>query len=178
MPSPGRVAQPGTRDSPLTEPRPLVEVLSGRADCLDVEPGPPVVLTVGHAGLPELASILQGDPELGFSVLYSVSGVDLSPREKDGAELFQTVYHLWSPSRGELAVIKVEVPSDTMTVPSVSGIWAGADWHERECYDMFGILFSGHPGLRHLLVPDHEIGFLLRKSVPIRTKEQVRTRVD
>jgi NADH-quinone oxidoreductase subunit C len=162
----------------LTERRPLSEMLEGRVEGLTVTPGPPDVLRVPPSSLEKLASTLHDDEQLDFALLYSVSGVDLSPSEKDAAEHYQTIYHLWSPTRDEFAVIKVDVPSDTLTVPTVSGVWAGAEWHERECYDLFGIIFSGHPDLRHLLVVDHEIGFLLRKSVPIRTNEEARGRAD
>jgi NADH-quinone oxidoreductase subunit C len=64
-------------------------------------------------------------------------------------------------------VIKADVPEDDFTVPSLTKVFAGANWHERECWEMFGITFDGHPGLRHLYLPGGFEGHPLRKDFPL-----------
>jgi NADH-quinone oxidoreductase subunit C len=76
------------------------------------------------------------------------------------------VYHLHSRERNDLLRLKVPT-TDTGPVPSLTGLWASADWNERECYDMFGIVFEGHPDLRRILMPDDYTEFPLRKELPL-----------
>lgn len=99
----------------------------------------------------------------GFNCLQCQGGYDLGP----GKELV-SFYHLIKVSDGgdrpEEVRIKVLVPRDTPKVPSVYWIWKGADWQERETYDMYGIVFEGHPNLKRILMPEDWVGWPLRKD--------------
>ena len=101
--------------------------------------------------------------QLGFNFLLDVSGVDNfgdDPR-------FQVVYELYSMERGEWLRFKVQVSEDDLTVPTISDLWATADWHEREVFDMYGIRFAGHGDLRRILMWDGYPYFPLRKDFPL-----------
>lgn len=101
----------------------------------------------------------------GFDLLSDITAIDgaegTSPR-------FTVVYHVYSTARAEYLRLAADCASDTDPVaPSVVSLWAGANWHERECYDMFGIKFEGHPDLRRILMWDGYPGFPLRKEFPL-----------
>lgn len=112
-----------------------------------------------------------------FDSLQCITAVDwFEPDAKKAAKVswqprLELVYHLWStPSRASL-VLKVTLPrwkdgvaGDPPVVPSVAGVWRGADWHEREVYDLSGVWFGGHPDLRRILCPEDWEGFPLRKD--------------
>ena len=87
-------------------------------------------------------------------------GMGLEPR-------FAVVYHLYSPSCRRRLTLKVPVEESDPVVPSVVHVWPGANWHERETYDMFGIRFEGHPNLTRILLPEDADFYPLRKDVPI-----------
>jgi NADH-quinone oxidoreductase subunit C len=109
--------------------------------------------------------------EHGFDMLVDVSGVDWSA----GAEKrFTVVYHLFSTSgHGYVRVAADCADNAAPEVPSATGLWPGADWHEREAYDMFGIRFEGHPDLRRILMWDGYPYFPLRKDFPLAGIETV-----
>ena len=103
--------------------------------------------------------------ELGFDMLVDLTAVDwadgVSPR-------FTVVYHLLSTVRHDYVRIAVDCPNDAApAVASVCSLWAGANWHERETFDMFGIKFDGHPDLRRILMWDGYPHFPLRKEFPL-----------
>ncbi|MEE9285372.1 MAG: NADH-quinone oxidoreductase subunit C, partial [Dehalococcoidia bacterium] len=80
---------------------------------------------------------------------------------------YQAAYMLYSTALGHKAILKADAPKDDPVIPSVSGVWAGADWHEREGAELFGVVFSGHPALEHLLLFDEFKGkYPLRKDYP------------
>lgn len=107
----------------------------------------------------EIARVVATDAEFELAYLSFVTAVD---RLEAGE--FEIVYHCYShPSLQEL-MLKVRVPRDKPTVPSVTAIWDGANWHEREAYDLFGIIFEGHPNLRRIMMTDDWIGHPLRKD--------------
>jgi NADH-quinone oxidoreductase subunit C len=113
--------------------------------------------------LAELAS-------LRFNVLVEITAVDYLPR----APRFEVVYHLLSvPNRLRLR-LKVRV-ADGETVPTVQGVWPGAGWPEREVWDMFGIVFDGHPDLRRLLMPEDWEGHPARKDYPVQIRKAAQT---
>ena len=122
--------------------------------------------------LPEIMRFLHD--ELDFKHLADLCGVDYlgwkGKRQKK--ERFEVVYNLYSISRKELLRIKVSVPEEDPRVPSVTSIWQVANWFERECYDMFGIRFEGHPDLRRLLMPENWPGHPLRKDHPLELEEE------
>jgi len=95
--------------------------------------------------------------QLGFCQCSLVSGVDRCDR-------FQTVYHITSYDSNITAEIVVDLPHDNPEVDSVTPLWQGANWHERETYDMFGIIFKGHPNLKRLLLPEDYTFFPMRKD--------------
>ena len=117
----------------------------------------------------EICRYLHDDPGLYFDYLVDVCGVDyLGEKEKK----FEVVYHLYSIKRCHAIRLKAEVPESNPEIDSVTAIWAGANWHERECYDMFGIIFREHPDLRRILMPEDWEGHPLRKDYPVKGPEE------
>ena len=104
-----------------------------------------------------VARLCKDDPELHFDFLSSLCGVDA----KD--DLF-VVYHLYSYALRHSAVLKVRVPKAQPVTRSVTSVWRGANWFERETFDLFGVQFDGHPDLRRLLLPPDWEGHPLRKE--------------
>ncbi len=122
-------------------------------------------ITVRAEDLIEVCRFLRDDPALRYDLLIHVTGVDYSamgwqPR-------FQAVYNLFSLSHRRRLRLKVPLAGNRPTVPSVTSVWPGANWHERETYDLMGIVFEGHPDLRRILMPDDWIGHPLRKDYPL-----------
>lgn len=108
----------------------------------------------------KISQFLHDNPELNFDSLINLSGVD-----EIKANLISVYYHIESTSIRHKLVLKVVTPRDNPEVQSVTSIWKGADWHEREAYDMFGINFLNHPDLRRILMPyDWDAGYPLRKD--------------
>jgi NADH-quinone oxidoreductase subunit C len=121
-----------------------------------------LTVTVVRDEIVSVLTTLRDDPELRFEVPVDICGVDYPQR----AERFDVVYHLLSPRKNQR--IRVKVSTDEATpVPSVIGVFPFANWHEREAYDMYGILFSGHPDLRRILTDYGFQGFPLRKDFPL-----------
>jgi NADH-quinone oxidoreductase subunit C len=109
--------------------------------------------------LADVGRYLRDDPGLQCNFLMCLSGVDYGAGKPLGV-----VYHLQSLTLMHQIVLKVDLPRESPSVPSVAGIWRTADWHEREAYDLFGIRFEGHPDLRRILLPDDWEGYPLRKD--------------
>ena len=105
--------------------------------------------------------------ECGFDMLAELTAVDYLhyPNAKDR---YGVVYCLTNIATGERLVVKTFVNDPETVVPSCFSLWRGADWLEREVYDMFGIVFDGHPDLRRILMPDEFSDFALRKDYPLR----------
>ncbi len=101
--------------------------------------------------------------ECRFVRLSSVTAVDRYPAEPR----FEVVYHLQSPERNERVRLKCRLAGEAPEIDSVTSIWRGADWYEREVFDLFGIRFAGHPDLRRIMMPDDWEGHPLRKDYPI-----------
>jgi NADH-quinone oxidoreductase subunit C len=116
----------------------------------------------------EVCAWLQGDPSESYEMLVDVTAVE----HRDSMRPIEVVWHIRSIKHRRFLRIKAEIPKDGKTplaVPSVWGVWKGADWLERECYDMFGIKFEGHPDLRLILMwEQYKEGFPLRKDFPMR----------
>jgi len=111
---------------------------------------------------------LRDDPALKFDFLNCVTGVDY-PTEGSLADhapedKLAVVYHLYSYTHRHTLVLKVFVPRAEPRVDTVSDIWPVADWHERETYDLFGVLFTGHPDLRRIMLPEEFEGHPCRKD--------------
>jgi NADH:ubiquinone oxidoreductase subunit C len=126
-----------------------------------------VILTVDREDVPRVLRSARDDPRLDFKYLRCLSGVDYM---EDGLEV---VYHLYSYAHKRNVTIKTRLPQDSPRIASASSIWRGADWHEREAAEMFGIFFEGHPNLVPLLLPedmtDHHP---LRKDNPLAEIEE------
>ncbi|MFL5756281.1 MAG: NADH-quinone oxidoreductase subunit C [Chloroflexota bacterium] len=115
-------------------------------------------LRIRPADATDVIRTLHDDPALDFAVLADLTGVDT------GTTL-QAVYHLWSRTTNDwLRVIVVDLPRDDPRVPSVTALWPGAEWMEREAYDMFGIIFEGNRDLRRIYMPADYTSFPLRKD--------------
>jgi NADH-quinone oxidoreductase subunit C len=109
----------------------------------------------------EVAGFCKSDRDLALDNLMCLSGVDYP---KETPPRMEVVYHLLSYTHGHTFALKVHLPRESPTVATVEGIWGVANWHEREAYDMFGIVFTGHSDLRRILLPDDWVGFPLRKD--------------
>jgi NADH-quinone oxidoreductase subunit C len=108
-----------------------------------------------------LVTFLRDDVQCGFINFIDICGVDWPKREKR----FDVVYHFLSPRQNMRVRIKVETAED-VAVPSLTGLFPGADWFEREAWDLYGILFTGHPDLRRILTDYGFEGHPLRKDFP------------
>ena len=128
-----------------------------------------LTLTATREGLVDLIAHLRDDPACRFICLIDITAVDYPARP----ERFDIVYHLLSPKY--VRRIRVKCASDEDTpVPSLTGLFPAADWFERETYDMFGVLFAGHPDLRRLLTDYGFEGHPLRKDFPMTGYVEVR----
>lgn len=125
-----------------------------------------VSITVKKERVKDILGHLAAWPEFSFDYLKDLCGVDYLGKKEPR---FEVVYYLHSMKHRHTVRIKAEVPEDDCVIDSVVDIWAGADWHERECYDLFGITFTGHPDLRRILLPEDWEGHPLRKDYPLRS---------
>ncbi len=123
-------------------------------------------ITIKKEDLPLICKFLRDEPELKYDFLSDVCGVDYPQREKR----FDVIYNLYSlPFRWRIR-LKVKL-DEGESVLSVTPIWKGANWLEREVFDMFGVKFDNHPDLRRILMPDDWEGHPLRKTYPLTTEE-------
>jgi len=134
----------------------------------DIRFGELTVLVVRDEIVPALIW-LRDDPQCRFEVLLDICGVDYPARP----ERFDVVYHLLSPRQNQRIRIKLTT-DDKSAVPSVVEVFPAANWFEREAYDMYGILFSGHPDLRRILTDYGFEGYPMRKDFPLTGYVEVR----
>ncbi len=128
-----------------------------------------LTLVVDGARIVDVLKTLRDDPRCRFEVLIDICGVDWPARE----QRFDVVYHLLSPRLNQRIRVKVETDEET-AVPSVIDVFPAANWYEREAYDMYGVLFTGHPDLRRLLTDYGFQGHPLRKDFPLTGYVEVR----
>ena len=115
-------------------------------------------IRIGAGDLTQMLIALHDEPALGFEFLADLAGVDTG-------EVMQVVYHLWSTTTSDwLRVIVDGLSRDDPRVPSATFLWKGAEWMEREAYDMFGITFEGNRDLRRIYMPPDYQSFPLRKD--------------
>ncbi len=114
---------------------------------------------IESAWLLEIAKFLKQEPELQFDSLMCLSGMDYGADDNLGL-----VYNLHSMKRKHKIALRIDLPREAPSVPSVESVWRTADWHEREAFDLFGIHFENHPDLRRILCPDDWEGYPLRKD--------------
>ncbi|MDQ3155749.1 MAG: NADH-quinone oxidoreductase subunit C [Actinomycetota bacterium] len=123
-----------------------------------------ITFFIRRAGILDVVTQLRNDPKLRFEFCSGVSGVHY-PHET-GREL-HAVYHLLSMTHNRRIRLEVTAPDSDPHIPSVVGIYPTADWHERETFDFFGIVFDGHPALTRILMPDDWPGHPQRKDYPL-----------
>jgi NADH-quinone oxidoreductase subunit C len=122
-----------------------------------------LTVVVKKESIAKVAKTVRDDPALAFELVIDVLGVDMSRPENR----FEVVYVLYSIAGKRHLRLKVMVDEGDLVVPSVTGVWPGANWHERETFDMFGIRFEGHPDLRRLYMPEEFEYYPLRKDFPL-----------
>lgn len=125
-----------------------------------------VTITVPAASITEVCGSLKKDH--GFDMLADLCGADRGPEEDPR---FEVNYHLFSTTHHNRLRVKVVLGEDSPKVDTVTAIWRTANWHERETYDLVGIIFEGHPDLRRILLPSDFDGHALRKDYPLRGYE-------
>ena len=146
----------------------IVAALGGAASAYTVAFGQ-LTLAADAAEIVRVMRFLRDDERCLFWCIIDITAVDWPQRE----QRFDVVYHLLSPRRNQR--IRVKVQTDEATpVPSVISVYRGADWFEREVYDLYGVLFSGHPDLRRLLTDYGFEGHPLRKDFPLTGFVEVR----
>ena len=128
-----------------------------------------LTLYAGTENIVPVLTFLRDDAECRFISIIDVCGADYPSRP----QRFDVVYHLLSPTKNTRIRVKIMTDEET-PVPSVTGVYPGADWFEREAYDLYGILFSGHPDLRRLLTDYGFDGHPLRKDFPLTGFVEVR----
>ncbi len=132
-----------------------------------------LTLRVSADQIVPVLTFLRDDPRCRFTTLIDICGVDYPERGKR----FDVVYHLLSMQLNHRIRLRLETDEET-AVPSVVGVYPCADWFEREAFDMYGILFSGHPDLRRILTDYGFQGYPLRKDFPLSGTVEVRYDVD
>jgi NADH-quinone oxidoreductase subunit C len=128
-----------------------------------------LTVTANAADIVKVATFLRDDPRCEFACFIDVTAVDWPARERR----FDVVYHLLSPTKNARVRIKIETDEET-PVASLIGVYTGADWFERETYDLYGVLFTGHPDMRRLLTDYGFDGHPLRKDFPLTGFVEVR----
>ncbi len=119
------------------------------------------ILYVSASSIVEVCRYLRD--EHGFNRASSVTALDWYPQEPR----FEVVYLLHAVKENQRLRLKVRVSGENPAVESVTGVWAGANWYEREVFDLFGITFSNHPDLRRIMMPEDWEGHPLRKDFPV-----------
>lgn len=127
-----------------------------------------VTAVVPREHLVAVCSFLKTAPGAQFDFLADLCGVDRGVEEEPR---FEVNYHLFSTTIYHRLRLKVLVNEDDARVPTVTGVWRTANWHERETFDLMGVIFEGHPDLRRILLPDDWQGHALRKDFPLRGYE-------
>jgi NADH-quinone oxidoreductase subunit C len=122
-----------------------------------------MTIYVARENIQAACAILRDDPGCAFNFLSDITCVDWFPAEPR----FELVYHLLSIPRKERVRLKVRLDSAGAAVESLTSVWPGANYFEREVFDLFGIRFTGHPYLKRLLMPEDWQGHPLRKDYPV-----------
>jgi NADH-quinone oxidoreductase subunit C len=122
-----------------------------------------LTVVVKKQDIVSVCTFLKTDPDLSFDMIIDLCGVDMYTPEGR----FEVVYNLYSLRNKKYVRLKVRVDEEDPVVPTVTGVWSGANWHERETFDMMGITFSGHPDLRRLYMPEEFEYYPLRKDFPL-----------
>lgn len=127
-----------------------------------------VTITIPREQIVAACELLKYTPGLEFNFLADLCGADRGVEEEPR---FEVNYHLFSTTKFHRLRLKVLLNEEDTRVPTVTGVWRTANWHEREVFDMFGVIFDGHPDMRRILLPDEWEGHALRKDFPLRGYE-------
>ena len=137
-----------------------------------------VLGTVSHAGqvgvsvkkdrIQDICRYLHDDPALRMDHLVDLTAVDYSAYPNDTGPRFEVVYNMISIEHHHRIRIKVRLPEEDPRIDTVMPVWNTANWHERETYDLMGIVFNGHPDLRRILLTEDWEGHPLRKEYPVK----------
>ncbi len=122
-----------------------------------------LTIVVPKGNIVDVCRFLRDDPELQFDLLADLCGIDMYTPVKR----FGVIYNLYSLRRKHRIRLKTFTEEENPRVPTVTGVWGTANWHERETFDMFGIVFDGHPDLRRIYMPDEFEHHPLRKDFPL-----------
>lgn len=165
---PAPAAKPAVQPEPWSSP--LLDELQRRFPGAISEP---VIfrkmpsLTVSKESLLPLCEFLKSQPGGEYTLLTDETAVDYPKRQKR----FDLIYHLYSFQRNDRLRLKV-LAGEGEKVPSVTGVWPTANWLEREVYDMFGVVYEGHPDLKRILLPEEWVGHPLRKDYDILRQDE------
>ena len=129
--------------------------------------GEQVSVIVKRGRISDICRYLHDDPAICMNYLSDLCGVDYPDRKPR----FEVVYNLYSLKHFHRLRLKALVPEEELSIDSIVSVWAGANWHERETCDMYGIVFNNHPDLRRILMPEDWEGFPLRKDYPLKGTE-------
>lgn len=122
-----------------------------------------LTIVVHKERIVEICRFLKDDPQLQFDLLADVCGIDMyTPTRR-----FGVIYNLYSMKNRHRIRLKVFTEEEDLKVPTMTGVYGTANWHERETFDMFGIIFDGHPDLRRVYMPDEFEHYPLRKDFPL-----------
>jgi NADH-quinone oxidoreductase subunit C len=146
----------------------IADALGGSVIDRKIERGE-LTVTVAAADIVKVVTFLRDDERCRFVGIIDVTAVDWPSREKR----FDVVYHFLSPTKNARVRVKVETDEAT-AVPSIIDVFPGANWYERETYDLYGVLFTGHPDLRRILTDYGFQGHPLRKDFPLTGFVEVR----
>jgi NADH/F420H2 dehydrogenase subunit C len=130
-------------------------------------------LTIRPADLIEVATFLRDEPELDFTMLMDLGGVDYLDYGDDREWRYEVAYQFYSISKNHRFRIKVAVEDESVQVPTLHSLWRNANWMEREVFDQFGVVFSGHKNLRRILNHEDFVGHPLRKDYPINRRQRL-----
>ena len=162
-----KVSQPGATQTPSQiaaalqreQPNSVSEITTALGE---------TTIVVARAHIVAACEFLKTTPGYEFNFLADLCGFDRGPEEEPRLEVN---YHLFSTTKHHRLRLKVLLNEEDAHVPTVTTVWRTADWHERETYDLFGVIFDGHPDLRRILLPDDWQGHALRKDFPLRGYE-------
>ncbi len=122
-----------------------------------------LAVTFDKKNILKVTNFLKDDPDLQFKLCEDVTAIDWAKRKNR----FTVVYHIFSLKLNSRIRLKSDVDESDLSVDSVASIWKTADWHERETYDMYGIIFNNHPDFRRMYMPEEFEYYPLRKDFPL-----------
>ncbi len=142
----------------------LGEYFGDKVESIEISHGD-LMMTVDRTVIVEVCKRLRDDPDFQFNFCSYITAVDYSALGREPR--YEVIYQLYSITKTHRMRVKAGVPEDDAVIDTVFPVWGAADWMEREAFDMFGIVFRGHPDLRRILMPEDWEGYPLRKDFPL-----------